>query len=166
MLRVVRTKTNQSQEVVVVENNTLIKPIEYFVFGVVVLLFLYLFLMRLTTGSFEIAVSQFIYYKFWIITLAIGFGIQLGLFKLLKIKHMSSDSTSKVAKTTGATSTATMVACCAHHAVDVLPIVGASALASVLGAYTKELFAIGIIFNLFGIGYMLKQLKGLNYGTI
>ena len=79
---------------------------------------------------------------------------------------METMGTKKVAKVTGATSTVTMVACCAHHAVDVLPVVGASALASFLGAYTKEFFSIGIIFNLFGIGYMVKQLKGIDHGEI
>lgn len=114
----------------------------------------------------EIAVSQFVYYLPWIIALSFGFGIQLALYKLIKIRHMESVGTQRVAKITGATSTATMVACCAHHAVDILPIVGASVLASFLGAYTKELFAVGIIINLFGIGFMYKQLKGINYGKI
>ena len=144
----------------------IVKPFQYFIFGVSFLLALYLLLMRITTGSFETAVSQFIFYRPWIATLSVGFGIQMALYKLIKIKHMESSSTGKVAKVTGATSSATMVACCAHHAVDILPIVGASALASFLGAYTKELFAVGIVFNLFGIGYMVKQLKGLNYAKI
>lgn len=141
--------------------NKIFKPVQYFFFGVTSLLALYIFLMWLTTGSIQSAVSQFYYYSPWIITLAVGFGIQLAIFKLIKLKHMETVGTSKVAKVTGATSTATMVACCAHHAVDVLPIIGASALAAFLGAYTKELFAIGILFNLFGIGFMYKQLKGI-----
>ena len=122
--------------------------------------------MRVTTGSLDIALSQFGFYLPWILTLSIGFGIQLALYKLIKIKQVEIKNTSKIVKVTGTTSTATMIACCAHHTVDILPVVGASALASFLGAYTEELFAIGIIFNLFGIGYMLKQLRGLNYGKI
>lgn len=142
------------------------KPLQYFLFGVVFLLSLYLLLMRITTGSFNVAVSQFNFYRPWILALSIGFGIQLALYKLIKIKHAKTMGTEKMVKVTSVTSTATMVACCAHHAVEVLPIVGASALASFLGAYTKELFSVGIIFNLFGIGYMYKQLKGFNYGKI
>lgn len=147
-------------------DDKVIMPIQYFIFGVTFLFTLYLILMRVTTGSFEVAVSQFNFYKLWIVALSFGFGIQLSLYKLLKIKHKETMGTEKMAKVTGTTSAATMVACCAHHAVDVLPIVGASAVASFLGAYTKELFAVGVIFNLFGIGYMFKQLKGLNYAKV
>ncbi|MFZ5425118.1 MAG: hypothetical protein ACOZAO_04955 [Patescibacteria group bacterium] len=146
--------------------NKLFKLITYFVFGTTFLLAIYLILMRITTGSMETAISQFNYYRPWILALSLGFGMQLALSKLLQIKHMETMQTNKVSKVTGATSTATMVACCAHHAVDVLPILGASALASFLGAYTKELFAVGIVFNLFGIGFMLKHLYGANYEKI
>lgn len=154
------------KEVVVENINNVKLPLLYFVFGVTFLLTLYLVLMRITTGSFEVAVAQFNFYKPWIIALSFGFGIQMALYKLLKIKHQETMGTEKMAKVTGTTSTATMVACCAHHAVDVLPIVGASAVASFLGAYTRELFAVGIVFNLLGIGYMFKQLKGLNYAKV
>lgn len=147
-------------------NEKLINPFTYFIFGTSFLLFFYLILMRVTTGSLEIAIAQFNFYRPWILALAVGFGIQMGLYKMIRLKHMSSVGTKNVAKVTGTTSTATMVACCAHHAVDVLPIIGASALASFLGAYTKELFSVGIIFNLFGIGYMVKQLKGISHAEI
>ena len=153
-------------EVVAVAKEKIIKPVQYFVFGVVVLLSIYFVLMSITTGSIDAALYQFMYFRPWILALSVGFGIQLAMYKLIKIKHMETMGTGKVAKVTGATSTATMVACCAHHALDVLPIVGASALASFLGAYTKEFFALGIIFNLVGIGYMVKQFKGANYGEI
>ena len=161
-----KASQQMKEEVAVEGTNKFAKPLTYFAFGSISLLVLYLLLMRLTTGSMEIAVSQFRYYSFWIIALSIGFGVQLFLFKYLKELHIASVGTEKMAKVTGTTSTTTMVACCAHHAVDVLPIVGASALASFLGAYTTELFAIGLVFNLFGIAYMLRQLQGFNYGKI
>lgn len=163
MMTVVKTKAKMTKGVAVENTNQVVKPTIYFIFGTTILLALYLILMRITTGSMETAISQFNFYHPWILALSLGFGIQLALSKLLRIKHMETLETNKVSKVTGATSTATMVACCAHHAVDVLPILGASALASFLGAYTKEFFAIGIVFNLFGIGYMLKHLKGVNY---
>ncbi len=154
------------KEAAVENTNQYLKPTIYGVFGTTLLLTIYLILMRITTGSLETAISQFNYYRPWILTLSLGFGIQLTLYKLLKIRHMNSVKANKMTKVTGTTSTATMVACCAHHAVDVLPILGASALASFLGAYTKELFAVGIVFNLFGIGFMLKHLKGVGNANI
>ena len=138
-------------------SETITKPLQYFIFGASFLLSLYIFLMRITTGSFEAVVAQFSLYKFWILALSVGFGIQLALYRLIKAKHMETPTTEKVAKAAGITSATTMAACCIHHAVDILPIIGISALASFLGAYTRELFLVGIFSNLLGISYMLKQ---------
>lgn len=159
-------KIKMKKEDAVETTNQYTKPVIYFVFGTTLLLAIYLLLMRITTGSMETAISQFNYYRSWILVLSVGFGIQLALYKLLKIKHKNSAETNKMTKVTGTTSTATMVACCAHHAVDVLPVLGASALVSFLGAYTKELFTVGIVFNLFGIGFMLKHLHGGQNATV
>jgi len=141
----------------------LVKVFPYFVTPSALLLLLYLGVMRLTTGSMEIALGQFKYYLPWILTLSGGFGVQVAIYKLMNIMSQSTGKAAGVAKATGVTSTATMLACCAHHAVDVLPILGLSAIASFLDLYTKQLFFIGIVFNVFGIVYMLKHMRGIYY---
>lgn len=92
------------------------------------------------------------------IPLAAGFGVQAGLFYYVKtsVNHGISN---KMPAANSAVSTAGMVACCAHHAVDVAPFLGISALALWLTAYQKQLFLIGIISNLTGIIYLIKTVK-------
>ncbi|MFZ3080423.1 MAG: hypothetical protein WA109_12145, partial [Bellilinea sp.] len=51
----------------------------------------------------------------------------------------------------GATSTVAMVACCAHHAADVLPILGLTAAATFLAEYRTAFMVAGLASNLIGI---------------
>jgi hypothetical protein len=57
------------------------------------------------------------------------------------------------------TSTAAMLACCAHHLADVLPIVGVSGAAIFLNAYKTPLLCLGIVTNLVGIIYLLYKVR-------
>lgn len=96
--------------------------------------------------------------------LIFGFGIQMGLFWLLrKGMHVSNQDRSD-SKITSGTSTAVsgmaMVACCAHHAVDVLPILGLSAAALFLTQYQEQFLIFGVISNLIGIAMMLWFVTG------
>jgi len=50
-----------------------------------------------------------------------------------------------------------MLACCAHHLTDVLPILGLSGAAVFLNAYKTPLLWLGIVMNLAGIVYLLRQ---------
>jgi hypothetical protein len=59
-----------------------------------------------------------------------------------------------LAASTG-TSTAAMLACCAHHVSDVLPFLGVSGAAVFLGANKTPLLWVGLAMNLAGIAYLL-----------
>ncbi|MBI2620737.1 hypothetical protein HYW61_00735 [candidate division WWE3 bacterium] len=141
------------------KNQLIISPISYFLFGTAGLLSLYLSLMWIATKSFGATLDQFDYYKPWILTLAVGFGVQLALYRILKLKSTASVVAGSAVRVTGVTSTATMVACCAHHLTDVLPIIGISTLASFFGVYAREIFLAGIVFNSIGIFYMVRLLR-------
>ncbi len=97
---------------------------------------------------------------YWIISLSLGFGIQIGLFTYLRAAHRAAVS-GKVVAASGATSTVAMISCCAHYLVNVLPIIGVSGLAAIIGQYQKELFLIGLISNILGIAYMGQKLVKL-----
>lgn len=85
-----------------------------------------------------------------------GFGTQVGLFTYLRGMHVHA--TSGVAASTG-TSTAAMLACCAHHLVEVAPILGLSGAAIFLNVYKTPLLWLGIVMNLVGIIYLLQKIR-------
>jgi hypothetical protein len=62
-----------------------------------------------------------------------------------------------VAASTG-TSTAAMLACCAHHLTDILPVIGLSGAAVFVNQYKTPFLWLGIAMNAVGIGYMLWQI--------
>jgi len=89
-----------------------------------------------------------------------GFGTQVGLFAYLRLlqRAMARESVALAGAGT-ATSSVSMVACCAHHLADVLPIVGLSGLAVFLVEFRTPLMLIGIATNVVGVLVMLRQLR-------
>jgi hypothetical protein len=76
----------------------------------------------------------------WIVSpIILGFGVQVALYVILKKRlFMPVAETGPGGALTGASggmSTAAMVACCAHHVTDVLPILGLTAAATFLAQY-------------------------------
>ena len=113
-------------------------------------------------SSFESAKQQFIQYWYYIITLAIGFGIQVGLYVFLRqsIKEKASPG---VLAATGTTSTLAMISCCAHYLVNILPIVGISGFVAIVAQYQIQLFWVGILFNLAGIIFISWRIVKFGY---
>ncbi len=92
--------------------------------------------------------------------LAAGFGTQIGLYS--SIKHTAA-MTGTVAGT-GGVSAGSMVACCSHFLLNVIPIVGLSGIALFLASYQKEFLSIGILSNIVGIGIMLNHKNKMKRG--
>jgi len=112
-----------------------------------------------TTWVSDLSFSKVQFIKFWyyIVSLAAGFGIQIGLYSYLKLgaKNLSSG----VVATTGTTSTAAMISCCTHYLVNILPFLGTVGVLTVVAQYQIELFWVGIFFNLLGITYLIFQAR-------
>ncbi|NIR93247.1 MAG: hypothetical protein GWO08_06095, partial [Gammaproteobacteria bacterium] len=152
--------------------------------GGLLLLSIYFIIVSLA-NSFAHAINEFGQLWYWIGALTIGFGIQMGLFThirhTIKIKKQVRGATSSVAAGAGV-STVSMVACCAHHLSDILPVLGSSAAAVFLTEYQLLFILAGVISNILGITYMLSiiarhglyfdanrwltRLAGLNYKRI
>lgn len=90
-----------------------------------------------------------------IFPLIIGFGIQIGLY--FSIKH-TAQLTGTVAGT-GAISGGSMIVCCSHFLLQVIPLAGVSVLSTFLARYQKWFLVIGIISNIIGIIIMLRHKK-------
>jgi Cu+-exporting ATPase len=121
--------------------------------GVGLLLGFYFLLLTVVSG-WEFTLSQFAEFWHFIVTLAAGFGIQLGLYTYLRNAIRHQDSSGKVVAVSGATSTAAMISCCAHYLTNVVPVLGAAGLIALVAQYQIELFWFGLASNATGILYM------------
>ncbi len=133
-----------------------VSPVAVGTIGAGVLLLIFFGIVTLANGSLGSALQEFKRIWYWIFILASGFGFQLGLFTYLKqrIAEKTTAVTAEVAAS-GTVTTGSMVACCAHGLVNVLPLVGVSAAAAFLATYQTPLILIGVFSNLVGITIML-----------
>lgn len=119
----------------------------------------------------EHALDLFWEQRWLVIPILTGFGIQAALYSILKFRlylpsaAVSENNTTAKSVAPGAsvgaggtTSTVAMVACCAHHAADVLPILGLTAAATFLAQYQTAFMAAGLTANLIGIAVILRIL--------
>lgn len=126
------------------------------VLAAVGLLTLYALTMTLLSG-WEAAVEQFSALWYLMVPLSAGFGIQVGLYTKLKATIRNR---SKGAITAGGTSAgAAMLACCAHHATDVLPFLGLSGASLFLTQFQRPILLVSLGINVVGIGVMMKHIK-------
>ena len=96
--------------------------------------------------------------RYFVAAIAGGFGLQVGLFfhvRRLVARRAAGSAAGVTAAGTG-TSTVAMVACCAHHAADALPLVGLSGAAIFLNDYRIPLMASGLAVNALGVAFMLR----------
>lgn len=120
------------------------------------LLGLYFGSLTLLSGS-SFTLEQFSTYPYFILALAAGFGIQVGLFVHLKALVQGARKQGVVLATSGTTSTAAMVSCCTHYLANLAPIIGAAGLVTFAMQYQIELFWVGLAFNAAGILYIASK---------
>lgn len=121
--------------------------------------------MNTLTADWYFARVQFSEYRWWILTLAIGLGIQVTLFTLFKARLRGEKM--RAAKSTmaasGGMSATAMMACCSHYLATVIPALGvpflsAAAVASI-AEYQTYFFLAGVLSCLVGIGLMLRMME-------
>jgi hypothetical protein len=126
--------------------------------GASALLGVYLGIISLAQGV-EHAFAQLASDAIFVGLIAAGFGTQVALFVELRTLDRRHRASAAVTAAGTGTSAAAMLACCAHHLVEVLPIVGLSAAAVFLNAYKTPLFLVGIGMNGVGIVVIARQLQ-------
>lgn len=139
-------------------HNKAAKPTFYGMLAVVILLGLYFTILTLISG-WDFTLSQFSKFWYFIISLSMGFGVQIGLYVYLKNLVKSNRNEGKVLGVTGTTSTITMISCCAHYLTNLIPMLGVVGIITVITQYQIELFWIGLFFNIGGILYMINQIN-------
>ena len=139
-------------------------------FGGVGLLLFYFLVMGVSSGSWSATISQFRQLWYWILILAGGFGVQIGLYTKLKTqisllrtptRRASEGQAKSVTAASTGTSAVGMIACCAHHLTDLLPIIGLSGAALFLTKYQIPLIILGVVMNVFGILYMIRTIRNV-----
>ena len=125
--------------------------------GAVALLGLYLGIISLAQGI-DHALEQLATDVLFVALVAVGFGIQVGMFAELRTLDRRHRASAAVTAVGTGTSTVAMLACCAHHLVDLLPIIGLSAAAVFLEAYKVPLLVAGIGMNVIGIVVVARRL--------
>lgn len=141
------------------------KSIRNGIIGGAGLILFYFIVMGVSSRSWSATISQFRQLWYWMILLSFGFGTQIGLYTYLrdcaKKPDMLKNSKAITATSTGTSATA-MIACCAHHLTEVLPIIGLSAASVFLTRYQIPLIIFGVVMNGLGIVYMLRLIKKFN----
>ena len=120
------------------------------------LLGIYFGVLTLVSG-WSFTWSQFAEFWPYIVTLALGFGTQVGLYLYLKQLSMHHHHAHHMVAASGTTSTAAMLACCTHYLTNILPLLGAVGAVSLVAQYQVELFWIGLAFNAAGLAYVGHQ---------
>ena len=128
------------------------------VLAAVALLGVYLGIISLAQGV-EHALEQLGTDALFVGLIAAGFGTQIALFVELRAVDRLHRSAAAVTAAGTGTSAVAMLACCAHHLVDLLPLLGLSAAAVFLNAYQTPLFLVSIGMNVIGIVVIARQLQ-------
>ncbi len=128
------------------------RPTAFGVAATAALLGIYFGALTLTSG-WDYTVSQFATFWYFVLPLAIGFGLQVGLYVYLR-QLTSSERCGTVVATSGTTSTVAMISCCAHYLANILPVLGAAGLVTVIAEYQVQLFWLGLAFNAGGLAFI------------
>ena len=96
--------------------------------------------------------------RYFVAAIATGFATQVGLFVYVRrLLSLRARGGAAAATATGTgTSTVAMVACCAHHVTDALPVLGLSGAAIFLNDYRIPVMAAGLAVNVAGVLYMAR----------
>jgi hypothetical protein len=126
--------------------------------GAIALLGLYLAIISLAQGVPH-AFEQLAADAPFVGLIAAGFGTQVALFVELRAVDRQHRAAAAVTAAGTGTSVAAMLACCAHHVADLLPLVGLSAAAVFLNQYKTPLLLVGLGMNLVGVVVIARQLR-------
>ncbi len=111
-------------------------------------------------NSLQHVVDEFLRLWPWMSALTVGFATQVGLFGYARAAMRGGRAAgSGAVAATGGTSTLSMVACCAHHLTDVLPLMGLAGAAFFLAAYQQLFLLLGVLSNLVGLVYVMGVIR-------
>lgn len=141
---------------------SLLKPFFFGLLATLILLSVYFSIVTFISG-WKFTLRQFDQYGYFVVTLALGFGIQIGLYTYLKALQKTSRG---VVAVSGTTTTVAMLSCCSHYVANLVPILGIAGALTIIGQYQVEFFWFGLIANLLGIIYMITKIKKMRTAVL
>lgn len=120
-------------------------------------LLIFYFVIVTSISGWDFVLDQFSRFWYFILALAFGFGIQVGLYTYLRSLIQGKNQSAKVLAVSGTTSGAAMISCCSHYLANILPILGITGVITIVSQYQVQLFWIGLAANLAGISYMTNR---------
>lgn len=129
-----------------------------FISGIIatILLFVVFLILVTSISGLAAAKSQFAAYWYFLVPLAAGFGVQIGLY--VHLRQIVQAASKKMVIMNGGTSTAAMVSCCAHYLANILPILGVSGVSAFVGRFQVQIFLVGLILNVVGIVILTRRI--------
>ncbi len=135
----------------------LVKAVFYGLVASLFLLVFYFLVLTFISGWF-FTKEQFKDFWYYVVSLAVGFGVQVALFVYLKKAVHQNKGSGKILAVSGTTSTAAMISCCAHYLTTVAPVLGIAGAVSLIAQYQLQLFWVGLAFNMVGIIFISHKL--------
>ncbi len=139
----------------------LLMPIAFGFAGMLALTGIYFGIVSLAESPAH-ALELFLEDRWIVFPIILGFGIQVTLYVILKkrlfIPVADVGPSGVLTGAGGGVSATAMVACCAHHVTDVLPLVGLTAAATFLAEYRLAFMLTGLGTTILGILVMLTIL--------
>lgn len=134
--------------------------------GGVALVGLYLVILSIAQSPSH-ALEQLSQDRFWVALVALGFGIQIGLYTYLRliISAMMLTGATAMAGAGTTTSTVGMIACCAHHLADIAPLLGLagvsafSPVVTFLAEWKIPFILFGLAVNMIAIGMSIRLIR-------
>lgn len=151
-------KTDTPTLETIIEESSLEVPILAGIAGAAVLFALYLVIISIAESPSH-ALEQLGQDAWFVSAVALGFGIQIGLFVHLRTNIRRAAATAALPAGSGGVSATAMLACCAHHLADVLPFLGLTAAAVFLNEYRGWFMAGGLALTVLGIGFMIYTIR-------
>jgi Cu+-exporting ATPase len=136
---------------------SILKPLALGTLAFLIMLSVYFGVLTLVSGC-GFTVSQFTQYWYYVLPLALGFGVQISLYVYLRQLLAHHHTGGKIVVASGTTSTAAMLACCAHYLTNILPLIGAAGAVALIAKYQTELFWVSLVFNLVGILFIANRI--------